>query len=57
MSQELITVLYEDRQARGEKNYGPHMLLLACVVLIIGGSAVRWLKLARAPRAEAAPAA
>ncbi|MFO0742855.1 MAG: carbon starvation protein A [Labilithrix sp.] len=33
------------------------LLLLACVVLIIGGSAVRWLKLARAPRAEAAPAA
>ncbi len=31
MSARRVSVLYEDEQARGEKNYGPHMLLLACV--------------------------
>ena len=38
MSRRLITVLYEDRHAKGEKNYGPHMLLLACVADRTGGS-------------------
>lgn len=38
MSRGLITILYEDRQAKGERNYGPHMLLLACVADRLGGS-------------------
>jgi hypothetical protein len=32
-----VTVLYEDKHAQGEKNYGPHMLVLACVTDQVGG--------------------
>ena len=31
MSRRLVTVIYEDRHAKGETHFGPHMLLLACV--------------------------
>jgi hypothetical protein len=31
-----VTVLYEDKHAQGEKDYGPHMLALACVADQVG---------------------
>lgn len=36
MSRRLITVLYEDQLAAQPNNYGPHMLVLACVADRIG---------------------
>jgi hypothetical protein len=35
MGRRLITVLYEDRAVKTYDNYGPHMLLLACVADVI----------------------
>ncbi len=40
MRRRRVQVLYEDERAEEEKNYGPHMLLLACVADRVGGD--RW---------------
>jgi hypothetical protein len=40
MSARIMTVLYEDQTSVTPKNYGPHMLLLACVADALGRD--RW---------------